>query len=393
VSATSSTGRADVGPAASAAPANAAKPANPAGVGAAPSRRRQGRPVIAVTVGEPAGIGPEISIRAAWARRHEVDCVLLGDAAFLAMTASYIDPGIKLAALSLQAVRNGGLPHFGPGRVSVIDIPLDAHVVPGQLDKNNGRAVLATLDAAIEGVRAGWFEAVVTAPLQKSTINDAGVKFSGHTEYFADQTGTPQVVMMLAGQPPAAAAASTPSPLQPMPPLRVALATTHLALKDVAAALTQEGLARILDIIDHDLKTRFGIAAPRILVCGLNPHAGENGYLGREEIDVIAPAIAAAQARGIDALGPYPADTLFQPKYLRDADCVLAMYHDQGLPVLKYATFGQGVNITLGLPLIRTSVDHGTALDLAAQGLGLADCGSMEAAIATALAMADATAA
>ena len=392
MSATSSTGRTDVGPAAgdqvgASATATSATTASAVGQpGAALARRRHGRPVIAVTVGEPAGIGPEISIRAAWARRHEVDCVLLGDAAFLAMTASYIDPDIKLAALSLQAVRNGGLPHFGPGRVSVIDVPLDAHVVPGKLDKNNGRAVLATLDAAIEGVRAGWFEAVVTAPLQKSTINDAGVKFSGHTEYFADQTGTPQVVMMLAGQPPALATAGGTLP----PPLRVALATTHLALKDVAAALTQEGLARILDIIDHDLKTRFGIAAPRILLCGLNPHAGENGYLGREEIDVIIPAVAAARARGIDALGPYPADTLFQPKYLQDADCVLAMYHDQGLPVLKYATFGQGVNITLGLPLIRTSVDHGTALDLAAQGLGLADCGSMEHAIATALAMANA---
>lgn len=394
MSATSTTGRTAVGPAVNAAnPATAAGPANPAGPAtansaagpAAPARRRQGRPVIAVTVGEPAGIGPEISIRAAWARRHEVDCVLLGDAAFLAMTASYIDPDIKLAALSLQAVRNGGLPHFGPGRISVIDIPLDAHVVPGTLDRNNGRAVLATLDAAIEGVRAGWFEAVVTAPLQKSTINDAGVKFSGHTEYFADQTGTAQVVMMLAGQPPAPAGAALP------PPLRVALATTHLALKDVAAALTQDGLARILDILDADLKRKFGLAAPRILLCGLNPHAGEGGYLGREEIDVIAPAIAAARARGIDARGPYPADTLFQPKYLQDADCVLAMYHDQGLPVLKYATFGQGVNITLGLPLIRTSVDHGTALDLAAQGLGLADCGSMEAAIDTALAMADAS--
>jgi hypothetical protein len=162
-----------------------------------------------------------------------------------------------------------------------------------------------------------------------------------------------------------------------LPPLRVALATTHLPLKDVPAALTQDGLARILDIIDPTC-ARFGIAAPRILLCGLNPHAGEGGYLGREDIDVIAPAIAAAQARGIDARGPYPADTLFQPKYLKDADCVLAMYHDQGLPVLKYATFGQGVNITLGLPLIRTSVDHGTALDLAAQGLGLADCGSMD---------------
>ncbi|WP_343728239.1 4-hydroxythreonine-4-phosphate dehydrogenase PdxA [Duganella sp.] len=337
-----------------------------------PKRRPGVRPAIAVTVGEPAGIGPEISLRAAWARRHEVNCVLLGDAAFLAMTANDIDPGIKVSALSLMAVRNGGLPHFGPDRISVIDVPLDAHVVPGKLDKENGRAVLATLDAAIEGVQAGWFEAVVTAPLQKSTINDAGVKFSGHTEYFAEKTGTAQVVMMLAG-----------------PQLRVALATTHLPLKDVSAAITPDGLARTLDILHADLRDKFGIAAPRILVCGLNPHAGENGYLGREEIDTITPAIAAARARGIDARGPYPADTLFQPKYLQDADCVLAMYHDQGLPVLKYATFGNGVNITLGLPLIRTSVDHGTALDLAAQGLGKADCGSMEQAISAALTMAN----
>ncbi|MYM29712.1 4-hydroxythreonine-4-phosphate dehydrogenase PdxA [Duganella sp. CY15W] len=343
-----------------------------------PQRRPGVRPAIAVTVGEPAGIGPEISIRAAWARRHEVNCVLLGDAAFLAMTAAEIDPAIRLSSLSLMAVRNGGLPHFGADRISVIDVPLDAHVVPGRLDKENGRAVLATLDAAIEGVQAGWFEAVVTAPLQKSTINDAGVKFSGHTEYFAEKTGAGQVVMMLAG--PQAGSGDA---------LRVALATTHLPLKQVSAALTLDGLARVLDIIDADLRHKFGIARPRILVCGLNPHAGEGGYLGREEIDTITPAIAAAQARGIDAAGPYPADTLFQPKYLQGADCVLAMYHDQGLPVLKYATFGHGVNITLGLPLIRTSVDHGTALDLAAQGLGQADCGSMEQAINAALAMAN----
>ncbi len=335
------------------------------------------RPAIALTVGEPAGIGPEISIRAAWALRHEANCVLVGDAAFLALTASLIDPAIKLAALSVQALRNSGLPHFGPSRVAVIDVPLAAHVVPGTLDPDNGRSVLATLDLAIEGVRAGWFDAIVTAPLQKSTINDAGVAFSGHTEYLADKTATEQVVMMLAGSP-------GPGTL----PLRVALATTHLALKDVPAAITQQGLGRVIDIIDADLKTKFGLRAPRILVTGLNPHAGENGYLGREEIDTIGPAIAAAQTRGIDARGPYPADTLFQPKYLQDADCVLAMYHDQGLPVLKHATFGRGVNITLGLPLIRTSVDHGTALDLAAQGLGLADCASMEEAIRTAMAMA-----
>ncbi|MES2900992.1 MAG: 4-hydroxythreonine-4-phosphate dehydrogenase PdxA [Pseudomonadota bacterium] len=335
------------------------------------------RPAIAVTVGEPAGIGPEISIRAAWSMRQEVNCVLLGDAAFLALTASLIDPDIQLAALSVQALRNSGLPQFGPGRVAVIDVPLAAHVTPGVLDPTNGRAVLATLDLALEGLDAGWFDAMVTAPLQKSTINDAGVPFSGHTEYLAQKTATEQVVMMLAGAPGPNSA-----------PLRVALATTHLPLKDVAHAITGPGLARVIDIIDADLKTKFGIAAPRILVTGLNPHAGENGYLGREEIDTIGPAIVAAQARGIDARGPYPADTLFQPKYLQDADCVLAMYHDQGLPVLKHATFGRGVNITLGLPVIRTSVDHGTALDLAAQGLGRADCASMEEAIRTALAMA-----
>lgn len=336
-----------------------------------------GRPRLALTVGEPAGIGPEISIRAAWALRDQADCVLIGDAAFLALTASLIDPEIRLSALSTQALRNGGLPHFGRERIAVVDVPLAAHVVPGTLNKENGRAVLATLDLALEGVRDGWFDAIVTAPLQKSTINDAGVAFSGHTEYLAEKTNTSKVVMMLAGQ-----------PAGDQPYLRVALATTHLPLKDVPGAITQDGLAQVLGILHADLQRKFGIAAPRILVTGLNPHAGENGYLGREEIDVIAPALAAAQARGIDARGPYPADTLFQPKYLRDADCVLAMYHDQGLPTLKHATFGRGINVTLGLPLIRTSVDHGTALDLAAQGLGLADCGSMEEAIRAAMQMA-----
>jgi len=334
------------------------------------------RPTLAITVGEPAGIGPEIAIRAAWAMRDEANCVLVGDAAFLALTASLIDPAIRLAALSTQALRNGGLPHFGTARLAVIDVPLDAHVVPGRLDPENGRAVLATLDLAIEGCKQGWFDAIVTAPLQKSTINDAGVAFSGHTEYLADKTGTAKVVMMLAG-----------SPGEDQPYLRVALATTHLPLKDVPGALTRENLTRVLDILHADLTTKFGIAAPVILVTGLNPHAGENGYLGREEIDVITPVLEAARARGIDARGPYPADTLFQPKYLKDADCVLAMYHDQGLPVLKHATFGRGINITLGLPLIRTSVDHGTALDLAAQGLGLADCGSMIEAIGAAMHM------
>jgi 4-hydroxythreonine-4-phosphate dehydrogenase len=334
------------------------------------------RPTLAITVGEPAGIGPEISIRAAWALRGEARCVLVGDAAFLSLTASLIDPAIRLSAISTLALRHSGLPHFGADVIPAVDVPLDAHVVPGKLDAANGRAVLATLDLAIEGTRAGWWDAIVTAPLQKSTINDAGVAFSGHTEYLAEKTDTPKVVMMLAG-----------SPGEHQPYLRVALATTHLPLKDVPAALTKDSFTQVLDILHADLVRKFGIAAPRILVTGLNPHAGENGYLGREEIDVIEPVLAEARTRGIDARGPYPADTLFQPKYLQDADAVLAMYHDQGLPVLKYATFGRGVNITLGLPLIRTSVDHGTALDLAAKGLGEADCGSMEEAIRVALSM------
>ncbi|WP_075793536.1 4-hydroxythreonine-4-phosphate dehydrogenase PdxA [Massilia putida] len=338
--------------------------------------RTGARPNLAITVGEPAGIGPEISIRAAWALRGEARCVLVGDAAFLSLTAGLIDPAIRLSALSTLALRHSGLPHFGPDTIPVVDVPLDAHVVPGKLDAANGRAVLATLDLAIEGTRAGWWDAIVTAPLQKSTINDAGVAFSGHTEYLAEKTGTPKVVMMLAG-----------SPGADQPYLRVALATTHLPLKDVSSAITRDSLTQVLDILHADLVKKFGIASPRILVTGLNPHAGENGYLGREEIDVITPVLDDARSRGIDARGPYPADTLFQHKYLQDADAVLAMYHDQGLPVLKYATFGRGVNITLGLPLTRTSVDHGTALDLAAKGLGEADCGSMEEAIRVAIAM------
>ena len=336
------------------------------------------RPIIAITCGEPAGIGPEISIRAAWELRNEVRAVLIGDAALLSLIASDIDPAIRLVAISTLAFRNTGLPHLPAGQIPVIDCPLKEPAIPGKLDARNGKAVLQTLDVAIRYAMQKQFDAIVTAPLQKSTINDAGVAFTGHTEYFAERTATPQVVMMLAGGDGARY-------------LRVALATTHLALKDVPAAITFDGLSRTLDIVARDLREKFGLAQARILVAGLNPHAGEGGYLGREEIDVIAPALAAARARGIDAQGPYPADTLFQPKYLDHADCVLAMYHDQGLPVLKHVSFGRGVNITLGLPLIRTSVDHGTALDLAAAGLGLADDGSMREAILQAAAMARAS--
>lgn len=344
------------------------------------------RAVLAVTCGEPAGIGPEISLRAAWRLRGELRAVLIGDAAYLAMLAADIDPAIRTAALSPQALDNNGLPEFPADRIAVIDCPLTAHVVAGELDPLNGRAVLRTLDLAIDGAKQGIFDAVVTAPLQKSVINDAGVHFTGHTEYLAERTGTQQVVMMLAGDVQMDDAGNLP----PVP-LRVALATTHLPLKDVPAAITFNGLLRTLEIVHADLRVKFGIDSPRILVTGLNPHAGEGGYLGREEIDVIMPVLDAARAAGIDVTGPYPADTLFQQKYLRNADCVLAMFHDQGLPVLKHATFGRGINITLGLPIIRTSVDHGTALDLAAKGVGHADCGSMIEAMRTAAQMARAS--
>lgn len=328
-------------------------------------------PVIAITVGEPAGIGPEISLLAAWELRGQVRPVLIGDAAYLAMLAHDLDKNIRLMGVSEQALRHNGLPGCGKDQITVIDSPLATHVVAGQLDPRNGRAVLATLDLAIETIQQGWCQAMVTAPLQKSTINDAGIAFTGHTEYLAQKTDTAQVVMMLACE------ASQHLPQA----LRVALASTHLPLREVPDAIQFDSLLRTLQIIHSDLQEKFGIAKPKIFVTGLNPHAGENGYLGREEIEIINPAIQHARTLGMDVRGAFPADTLFQQKYLKDADCVLAMYHDQGLSVLKHASFGLGVNITLGLPLIRTSVDHGTALDLAKLGTGLADAGSMQVAI------------
>jgi 4-hydroxythreonine-4-phosphate dehydrogenase len=312
---------------------------------------------IAITTGEPAGVGPELTVAAlaeAAERWPSVRFTVLGDR-------------------ELMAERAGSSAWLSKGAdIEIEHHALGAPVTAGKLNAANGRYVLGLLDTAIDGAVSGRFDAIVTAPLQKSTINDAGVPFTGHTEYLAERTHTPRVVMMLAGMGDR--------------PLRVALATTHLPLKDVSAALTVDGIVETLSIIDRDLKALFGLQKPRILVTGLNPHAGENGYLGREEIDVITPALLQARALGIDAPGPYPADTLFQPRYLKDADCVLAMFHDQGLPVLKFATFGEGINITLGLPIIRTSVDHGTALDLA--GTGRADPGSLIVAIDTAVAMA-----
>ena len=303
-------------------------------------------PVIALTSGEPAGIGPELC--AVLARQPlAARVVVLGDEGLLAQR------GASRASVEIEHV------------------PLAAPAVAGKLDPANGRYVLALLDRAADGCLAGEFDAMVTAPVHKGVINDAGFAFTGHTEYLAARAGAAHVVMMLVGG-----------------GLRVALATTHLALAEVPRAITCAGLIETLRVIDRDLRRRFDLARPRILVAGLNPHSGEGGHLGREEIESIEPAVRAARAEGIAAEGPLPADTLFVPERLKLADCVLAMYHDQGLPVLKYASFGKGVNVTLGLPFVRTSVDHGTALDLA--GSGRADPGSLLEALQLAIKLASA---
>jgi 4-hydroxythreonine-4-phosphate dehydrogenase len=242
------------------------------------------------------------------------------------------------------------------GFPSVEHVPLERPRVAGKLDPANSRYVLQILERAVRGCLAGEYDAMVTAPVQKSVINDAGIRFTGHTEYLAEHAKAEHVVMMLVGG-----------------GLRVALATTHLPLAQVAEAIKKDDLLRTLRVLEHDLKRRFKIKKPRILVAGLNPHSGESGHLGREDIEVIAPAIQKAISLGIEASGPIPADTLFVPERLKGADCVLAMYHDQGLPVLKYASFGRGVNVTLGLPFVRTSPDHGTAFDIAGQGIARPD--------------------
>lgn len=258
---------------------------------------------------------------------------------------------------------------FEPGALPVIDVALATPVAAGRLDRANAAYVLRTLEVAIDGCLSGRFHAMVTAPVHKGIVNDAGIPFTGHTEFLAARTGTSHVVMMLVGG-----------------GLRVALATTHVAVKDIARHITSNGLEQTLRVLWHDLTTRFGIAKPRIAVTGLNPHAGESGHLGREEIEIITPLLERLRREGMAVSGPLPADTLFNPERLHDFDCVLAMFHDQGLPVLKYASFGSGVNVTLGLPIIRTSVDHGTAIDLA--GTGRADSGSLCAAIDMAVALA-----
>ena len=323
------------------------------------------QPLIAVTSGEPAGIGPELCLKLAdWSGAGHP--VVLGDRDLLAARAAAL--GWPVALRDYTPGQSAAA-----GHLDVLHLPLAKPAQAGLLDPANGPYVLSLLDRALLGCQRGEFAAIATAPVHKGVINQAGIAFTGHTEYLAEKTGTPLVVMMLAGD-------------TPRGPLRVALTTTHLPLKDVPAAITADLLERILRILDHDLRRKYGIAAPRILVTGLNPHAGEGGYLGREEIDIIEPLLEKLRHEGMQLSGPHPADTLFTPPVLAGGDAVLAMYHDQGLTALKYATFGNGINVTLGLPIIRTSVDHGTALTLA--GTGQANPGSLFAAVAEAARMA-----
>ncbi|MFN3984771.1 MAG: 4-hydroxythreonine-4-phosphate dehydrogenase PdxA [Rhodocyclaceae bacterium] len=323
------------------------------------------RPLLAVTSGEPGGIGPELCAALA-ARNWPLRLVVLGDRTLLAQRLACltdIQP-VRLIDYQPGADGQGG----DAGVLEVLHLPLAADAPPGRLDPANAGYVLGLLDRACDGCRSGEFAGMVTAPVHKAVINDAGIAFSGHTEYLAERTGTARVVMMLVGG-----------------GMRVALATTHLPLAAVPGAITPDLLEDSLRILDADLRCRFHLPRPRILVAGLNPHAGEGGHMGREEIEVIIPALERLRAQGMQLSGPLPADTLFVPEALARGDAVLAMYHDQGLPVLKHASFGGGVNVTLGLPIVRTSVDHGTALDLA--GSGRADPGSLFAAVELAAAM------
>ncbi len=307
---------------------------------------------LAITAGEPAGIGPDLCLQLA---RHEQSLVVIADKALLQQRAAQLGIDVLLHDYSAAT------PH-APGRLSVLHVPLVHPAQAGKLDPANSPYVLNTLRRAVQGCVSGEFSGMVTAPVHKGVINDACIPFTGHTEFLAELTHTPQVVMMLAGG-----------------GMRVALVTTHLPLREVADAITAPLLESVLRILQRDLQRRFGIAQPRILVAGLNPHAGEGGHLGREEIDVMIPVLDKLRAEGMKVSAPLPADTLFAAHRLRECDAVLTMYHDQGLPVLKHASFGEGVNVTLGLPIIRTSVDHGTALEMA--GTGKAEIGSMLEAI------------
>ncbi|MEH6650016.1 MAG: 4-hydroxythreonine-4-phosphate dehydrogenase PdxA [Motiliproteus sp.] len=319
---------------------------------------------LAISAGEPAGIGPDLCIQLAQ-RSQSQQLVVIADADMMQQRAEQLGLPITLTAFNpAQPPRPSK-----PGELFILHRPLAEPTVAGQLNRANAAYVLETLTCAAQGCLDGTFDALVTAPVHKAVINDAGTPFSGHTEFLMELTGSEQVVMMLACE-----------------GLRVALVTTHLPLSQVSAAITPQRLQQISRILDHDLRHRFGIDQPRILVCGLNPHAGEGGHLGLEEQQVIEPTLEQLRREGLNLIGPLPADTLFTPHQLERGDAVLAMYHDQGLPVLKHKGFGNAVNITLGMPIIRTSVDHGTALDLA--GSGNADCGSLATAIVYAAQMA-----
>ncbi|QEA39090.1 4-hydroxythreonine-4-phosphate dehydrogenase PdxA [Pistricoccus aurantiacus] len=338
------------------------------------------QPCLALTTGEPAGIGPELVLKLT----QDIDAlpgriVAVGDPQLLTQRARALDIPIELDVLAMNESPRAAR----PGVLSVWPVPLRVSSRPGVLDPANADYVLNTLDVAIAACDQGSAQAMVTSPLHKGAIIEGGHPgFTGHTEYLRDACGVDEVVMMLATQ----SALHGRVAGQPYCPLRVALATTHLPLRQVAQAITQPGLERVLRILARDLKRHFGIACPRIAVCGLNPHAGEGGHLGDEEITTLIPVLERLRGEGMQLIGPLPADTLFTPRHLDQVDAVLAMYHDQGLAVLKYAGFGLGANITLGLPLIRTSVDHGTALDLA--GKGVADPGSLRVALQVAADMA-----
>ncbi|MEP0073918.1 MAG: 4-hydroxythreonine-4-phosphate dehydrogenase PdxA [Marinomonas sp.] len=323
-------------------------------------------PIIAITSGEPAGIGPDIIISALSEQTLPARLIVLADPELLSSRARAL--GLTPKIISLKNA-NEASPHK-QGEISVLPIQQAKQSTAGILDIANSPYVLETLKVAGEGCIRGEFDAIVTPPVHKGILCETGVHFSGHTEFFQAQCQSPHVVMMLATE-----------------AMKVALVTTHLPLKDISAAITEQSISLVVRALNKDLQEKFAIKQPKILVCGLNPHAGEDGHLGMEEIDVIIPTLNKLRQEGIDLIGPLPADTLFTPKYLDDADCALAMYHDQGLPVLKYSGFGNAVNITLGLPIIRTSVDHGTAIDLA--GTGKANNGSLKVAIQHAINMAN----
>ena len=322
-------------------------------------------PCISITAGEPAGIGPDLCVMLAQ-QPLNAKVVVIADSDMLIARATQLNIPLQILPFNSNHLQQ----HRGDGSLTVLNCAVNNTVSAGVLDSNNSQYVLDTLKTAALGCINDEFDAMVTAPLHKGIINDAGITFSGHTEFLAELTHTSHVVMMLVGG-----------------GMRVALATIHMALKDVPAAITQSSLETTIRILYHDLVQKFGIQNPRILVAGLNPHAGEDGYLGREEIEVINPVLQKLRTEGMQLIGALPADTLFAKHHLSNADAVLAMYHDQGLPVLKHASFGEGVNVTLGLPIIRTSVDHGTALDLA--GSGNINIGSMLAAIALAITLAN----